>query len=268
MAARAATTSERLTKGVLKMSDIIETIKHKGFSIDILPDYSPENPWQSWDCMPPMVAYGGRNELSEYGLTLSAPELSREEVADNIAALKEALDWKGGLLSFCREYAYHYLSAYYSAIDCLNDAIEQYGESLSTTDRLEFLVDLYRIKGWPVVCVSRTGYAQGAWLELLLVATPDYCEEIGTKPTPESLENEADVYASWVFGDVFGYQVEELDESCWGFYGDDHEKSGLLEYARSAIDCHIEHQRRERLKKVKTWIKNRVPFYARVGGAI
>jgi hypothetical protein len=35
-----------------------------------------------------------------------------------------------------------------------------------------------------------------------------------------------------------GEKIE--DASCWGFYGGDHEKSGLLEHARSAIDYRIE----------------------------
>jgi hypothetical protein len=43
---------------------------------------------------------------------------------------------------------------------------------------------------------------------------------------------------SWVRGEVYWFKVEGID-SCGGFYGDDHRKSGLLDYAESAIDYEL-----------------------------
>lgn len=42
-----------------------------------------------------------------------------------------------------------------------------------------------------------------------------------------------------VVSSVYGYQIDELEDSCYGFYGYDHEKSGLLDEAKSVIDHHI-----------------------------
>jgi len=48
-----------------------------------------------------------------------------------------------------------------------------------------------------------------------------------------------EIYDHYLTGMVFGYDVvcdfcgQSID-SCWGFYGDDHEKSGLLDYAKEA----------------------------------
>ena len=68
-------------------------------------------------------------------------------------------------------------------------------------------------------------------------------------------------------GDVYGYAVKnnEGDEvdSCWGFYGYDHEKSGLMEYAKNAVDCDILCNRRIKLEKLKELIKNSVAIEKR-----
>jgi len=55
------------------------------------------------------------------------------------------------------------------------------------------------------------------------------------------LTGEIKTYDEYLSGAVYGYQVESdgLDESCWGFYGNDYEKSGLLDEARAAIDYDI-----------------------------
>lgn len=49
------------------------------------------------------------------------------------------------------------------------------------------------------------------------------------------LESEVEVYDQYLRGDVYGYRLEDADgneiDACWGFYGYDHEKSGLLECA-------------------------------------
>jgi hypothetical protein len=53
----------------------------------------------------------------------------------------------------------------------------------------------------------------------------------------ECLEQEVKTYDDYLTGEVYGFRTldsfsgEEID-SCYGFYGSDHEKSGLLESAR------------------------------------
>jgi hypothetical protein len=39
--------------------------------------------------------------------------------------------------------------------------------------------------------------------------------------------------------------TEAPDGSCWGFYGTDHEQSGLMEHCRNAVDCDMAAQERE-----------------------
>lgn len=81
----------------------------------------------------------------------------------------------------------------------------------------------------------------------------DATEDVVTKQIDtiweKDLEGTADLWGDWAWGNVYGYtlwapefdedgEVEDwvqLDDSCWGFYGDDHDKSGLEEQALSAL---------------------------------
>ena len=64
-----------------------------------------------------------------------------------------------------------------------------------------------------------------------------YLTEKRIEKIRQILRTEVEIYDHYLTGRVFGYQVEcnmcgnELD-SCWGFYGDNHEKSGLLDEAK------------------------------------
>lgn len=53
------------------------------------------------------------------------------------------------------------------------------------------------------------------------------------------LRAEVETFSQWASGEVFGYIVEDAEGeevgSCWGFYGSDHEASGLLPAARDLI---------------------------------
>lgn len=55
---------------------------------------------------------------------------------------------------------------------------------------------------------------------------------------------EVETYSQWASGEVYGYTVESEDDedSCSGFYGDDHAKSGLLDAAAGWIAETIEDQ--------------------------
>ena len=62
------------------------------------------------------------------------------------------------------------------------------------------------------------------------------------------LKGEIVEYDQYLRGDVYGYTIETKDgfvDSCWGFYGDDHEKSGLLEHAHNAVDCYLAEKKKQ-----------------------
>lgn len=75
---------------------------------------------------------------------------------------------------------------------------------------------------------------------------------------------ELKTWNDYLGGDVYYYSIEETGDSCGGYYGYDHEKSGLLDSARAEIDADIEHTRKEHQAKLKIQIKNRVPLNKRL----
>jgi len=79
------------------------------------------------------------------------------------------------------------------------------------------------------------------------------------------LEGEVETYDHFLTGNVYGYDIPELDDSCWGFYGYDHEASGLLDRARSMIDFEIKAKQRAKHAQIKRWVLNKVPFTYRAG---
>jgi hypothetical protein len=59
------------------------------------------------------------------------------------------------------------------------------------------------------------------------------------------LEGEIETYDDYLTGNVYRYTIElpdgTEDDTCGGYYGSDHEKSGLLGDAKNAIDYAIQH---------------------------
>ena len=70
----------------------------------------------------------------------------------------------------------------------------------------------------------------------------------------------------YLSGNVYGYVVrkngERVDDaSCWGFYGD--YKKWCLTEARSAVDAEVAYVEKQKQKRVKSLIQNRVPLEVR-----
>ncbi|MFH1721198.1 MAG: hypothetical protein ABH950_01190 [Candidatus Altiarchaeota archaeon] len=55
------------------------------------------------------------------------------------------------------------------------------------------------------------------------------------------MQSEIEIYDQYLRGEIYGYTIEDpVGDSCWGYYGYDFEKNGLLDDARNAIDWYIE----------------------------
>jgi hypothetical protein len=61
----------------------------------------------------------------------------------------------------------------------------------------------------------------------------------------DALRSEIETYDQYLTGDVYRYTVIKPDgedgDSCGGYYGHNHEESGLLGDAQNSIDCEIKH---------------------------
>jgi len=247
--------------------------EYRGYTIRVIPDDCPENPWEVWDGQPPLLAaHCGRHsaDITGHGLDRTPPTLTREQTKANGAAIARELDARS-LLDAIEQYAPYRLATYATATEAVNHAISEYADGIGNgSDLTAFLAKCWRWAECVALDTCSTGYSQGDYVDLLLVATPEWLQATGVGPgdTLEQLQHAAELYGHWCWGNVYGYQVvdpegvEIEDGSCWGYYGDP-EDSGLLDDARAAVDYAIAQKRREHLKKVRAYIKNRVPLHAR-----
>lgn len=87
------------------------------------------------------------------------------------------------------------------------------------------------------------------------------CKRVSKKKAYEIMESDVKVYDQYLTGEVYGFRVEDEDgdtvESCWGFFGES--EDCLAEGISTAHDL-IRYDIKEHLKKLKTWILNKVPL--------
>ena len=254
--------------------DITETIDYRGYTIYIHDHDGPANPFEDWDCEPPMlVASGHRAEITCYGMERDPPDLIRTQIKKHATAIARALDHPT-LLRAMTEYAYGERYSYATACEMVNSALGEYAGGLGNgADLTAFLAQCWEWAGCAALDTLSQGYSQGHYADLLVVLTPEWLAATGIDPTDEDLirkqlQGAADLYSAWAWGDVYGYTVtdphgEDTTMSCWGFYGADHDDTGLLENARSDIDSHIHRQRREHLARLRINITHRVPLQVR-----
>lgn len=237
---------------------IIETIEYKGYSINIHHEEGAECPHTSWDGVAPLIVNGGRRDgIDEYGDVPSPYELTREQVKENLLDILQTLGYPAtmrGLLTFAR------YEGHADITESVNRALEHYENyEVSNVDKFEYLQERYSWAGIKTLLSSVTGYCQSDCYDVLAIASPEWLAETGVEPehVEKALQSSVDLFGWWAFGDVYGFTItapngEELDDSCWGFYGNDHEKSGLLEHARPSIDYRIVQANKE-AKERKYW---------------
>jgi len=81
----------------------------------------------------------------------------------------------------------------------------------------------------------------------------------GTWTEAKAREIAEELVRTWnqyLSGDVYGYNIEQLNESCWGYYGGD----VCLQEAKSIVDRRLENQRKKRIVTLKGLIKSKVPL--------
>jgi len=145
-------------------------------------------------------------------------------------------------------------TGYITDAQVLRDLFRHIADDTADSAILDIFEALYKLAGVPAYCTQVNGYSQGDWCEVLVVATKEAQERFGnTSPTSEDLENTAKLYGWWAYGDVYGHIVEKAvrdpdadeddepeweelpDGACWGFYGPDHDESGLEESALQSV---------------------------------
>jgi hypothetical protein len=128
------------------------------------------------------------------------------------------------------------------------------------------------------LCMNVSGFScpwDSGQVGYIFISKQDARREFGVKRlsakivkrVTQYLINEVETYSQYLSGECYSYTVtgpngEEVGNTC-GFYGMNHEESGLLELVASDINAHIASQRRSRLALVKSLLKQRAPLSAR-----
>jgi len=252
------------------MSHEVHTEEIQGFTVRIFIDEDAQNPFDDWECNPPLAVYAPYNRgideyATGYGEVNTPPTLTREQIKANLPAILELCE-APNIRELLREYPYREMAF----VDCVNDAIREGVDNLGDSDRLEALCSLYAMVGMPAVLKSVHGSSQGDYAEVLAVATPEFQAECGNGSDYDwdsSLRASIQLFEDWAFGNVYGYTVEDAEgneiDSCWGFFGDYNAPYGAMHEAEAAINWQIAKNRKSHVEQVKTWIKNRVPLHYR-----
>tara|TARA_R110000772_G_scaffold47429_1_gene108412 strand:+ start:2536 stop:3099 length:564 start_codon:yes stop_codon:yes gene_type:complete len=177
----------------------METVSYKGIEIEINVDDYPSNPRVDWNNAGAMFCRHGSYDLgdSDHGIDDSECQ-SWSDVEDLIIKKKKPL-------VILPLYLY-----------------DHSGITINTTG---------------FSCQWDSG--QVGWTYI----TKAMCKNMGIDATDienliKVLINEVETYDDYISGNAYGFSIsnELVEDSCSGYFGYDHEKSGLLDDARAAID--------------------------------
>lgn len=244
-------------------ADAVETIEAGRYRIDIYRDEDASNPFEDWDGCVPIMVNGGRDFQShDYAGASDAFVPTTNQYRRHKKALLAVFGIDPDAVSYGCKPTPNELET--ELHDAIADAIREHDY-----DKLE---DVARIIGLPCLNTCSTGYCQGDYVDIIAVWPKAWGKENRPKATPnqiaKELQSAVDLFGAWAWGDVYGYVVTDTltdDEvgSCWGFYGDDHEASGLLEQARGEAEHAAKSEKERHAKRLKNWIRNHVPLNVR-----
>jgi len=265
----------------------IETIPYRGFDIEVHVDETPMNPWEDMDHLTVLVQFSGNRR----GLHLhadetppgSAEEWLREDLCNNepMGVDVEELVERGRELDeeFPRP-----LGEVGQFMQIANEKVDKLVAEHLEKNYVFLTIGYFNNSGLSLH--DRTpGDGDGACAYITLETAvdnwgvpkdsdwdariPDWGDNKGKTITLREaarrcMEAELEEYSNYLCGKCYGWTVErddlDIDESCWGYYGDDHEASGLLDAARGAIDWHVNNIISKHAKRLKGWLRNRVPL--------
>jgi hypothetical protein len=227
-----------------------------GYAVTVEYDESPQNPFEAWDGEPPLAYFSERwNGPTAEDVFDCIPEaLAAKRYKDILAAIGDYTgDHKGVRFGFADSRKAFGVSRYDALREAVREAYDPTGWR-TAENYIELLETLASIAGIAYHSTVSRDYSQGDKARLFTFASPEWVKLTGAPEDSHAAQLSAacDLWTAWAWGDVYGIAEivgpdgEEIeDASVWGFYGSDHDASGLVDAARDAIAAHARLRARE-----------------------
>lgn len=219
------------------------------YKIEIHHDQFARYPWEDVESYIPLMYKYGRDSITDLSngsiYDFVERSVSDQNILDSVNEIEN-------LFGYDFDFNFNSDDSDDDKLNIINDAIYDFiRESISN---LAAYCELFNIKHFSSVY---RGYSQGDYADVILVPTLKHCKLVGIEYsdiTDGRMHSDFELFENWANGDVYGFKVfekvnftktyangtieqdfefKEID-SCWGFYGTDHEKSGLIDYV---LDC-------------------------------
>jgi len=203
-----------------------ENIEYKGHKIVIENDDDPQNPRTEWDNLTEIHCCSSRYYLGEH---------NHKDWDDCRAAIAEHK--RNGAMVF-QVFAYIHGSTHLS-LESFHNACLPQGHAYFDSGPC----------GW--IVVPKKGIMENwggkKWTKKLREKAYDVAK------------GDIETFNQYLNGEVYGYIVDDGGDSCWGYYS----VEDAMDEAKSIVDWIVKEAKKSHFEQVKTWIKNRVPLYAR-----
>lgn len=227
---------------------LVETIEYKGCSIEVYSDYDTESP-RDWDNLGTMVCWHNKGILGDgHKYAKNSPEQFVWELAEEYYNSDVVQKWRDDRKE--KEFIEYCLEKLKNYVVFLPLYIYDHGG--------------ITIKTYPFSCQWDSGQVGWVYITKEDIRKEYLVKNISKKVMERAknlIEAKVQTYAYYLEGSVYGYIAKDEEggeiESCWGFYGYDHKKSGLLENAERSIDLYLEQKEKERILEEKNKVYNR-----------
>jgi len=255
------------------MTEPMEQMEYKGVTISIFRDEDPVCP-REWEHTGTMVCWHRHHTLGDEQPKCSPEEWRLQLALDADPKLEDVIEyWESGKgLTRVRNWIVKNQPQSTDPLERMREICrlveERVHQAISKVLERRFVMLPLYLYDHSGLTMNTSGFScawdsgQAGWI---------YCDKAGArkqvggglKKIEAALRDEVQTYSYWLEGAVYGWSVGE--ESCWGYYGYDHEESGLLAAARGSVrellDRRARERRRARLRhfeKLKACIRNGV----------
>jgi len=247
------------------MEETYETIEYRGFNINVICDIEPMNPITEWDMLGKMVCWHSRYYLGHEQPTEDAEEYAKQLAIDADPSIEDKIEYwdngNGWVMLSNKQLEAKATDVVFKAVEESDKRVNDLIQNALSKHYIILPLYLYDHSGITISTSSFSCPWDSGQVGYIYVSIKQVKEEWGRKNMSykfrkqiiDHLVSNVEVYDQYLTGDVYGFQIEpkdtnkhiDCDDSCWGFFGSDHEKNGLLEHAKPAIDYAIKDYKKQ-----------------------